>query len=235
MTKENERLLSMLQQGKISEEEYKSLVAVLDKDESLLSRLFSVAINPFQKIAGWYSLAAGVIVLIAMSFIGAIAQIYFTGLLGILNSAIIKNPTVKSSFMLLAYQNSVVWVTLTILFIISAKICQQKRLRIIDFFGTVALSRIPFLVLTIFLCVIQIVNPGFMNNFDLTKEHQFHPSFGITLFMIFVLACGIWQLITYFYALKESSGLMGKKLWTSFIASLILGEAISSALTNVFF
>ena len=46
-----------------------------------------------------------------------------------------------------------------------------------------------------------------------------------------MIMAAIWQIITYFYALKESSGLSGKKLSISFIAAILLGEMITSTLT----
>ena len=123
---------------------------------------------------------------------------------------------------------------MTLLFIVFAKIFQQKRLRIVDFFGTTALSRFPFLILMIFLAIVRVVNPSIMD-IDLTKGLQLHPSIFMSLFGVIVILCFIWEIVTYFYALSESSGLTGKKLWISFIAALILGEAISSPLTMIFF
>jgi len=234
MSKEIERLESMLKDNKISPDEYKILLDAIEKKSSRMNAIFLLLVNPFQKIAGLYSLVIGSIVILAMSYFGVIAKIYFNGLLGVLNSSIFKNPGIPPTFSLLLYQNVVAVLVLAILYIISAKLCQQKRLRIIDFFGTVALSRIPFLMLTLFLSIIQIINPSIME-LDLTKGTYFQPSLPMILFMLPVLAFGIWQIVTYFYALKESSGLSGKKLWISFISSFLIGEMIASVLTNIFF
>ena len=61
-----------------------------------------------------------------------------------------------------------------------------------------------------------------------------HPSLAMSAFSIIVIGLFVWQIITYFYALKESSGLKGKKLMLSFIVALILGEVIASPLTTIF-
>jgi len=72
-------------------------------------------------------------------------------------------------------------------------------------------------------------------NIDFSKEGQFQPSISMSTFLLVLLVCAIWQVVTYFYALSESSGLIGKKLWIAFIGSLVVGEVVSSILTNLFF
>ncbi len=233
MSNENQRLLNMLKENKISEADFKILSASLNKQTSFANTLFSLLINPFQRIAGFYALMAGFVVILCMSYLGVIAKVYFPGILDCLNSSIVKDPKIPLSFFLLAYQNVVSWLVLSILFIIAAKIFQQKRMRVIDFFGTVALARFPFLILVGFLCIVRIVNPSFME-FKLSQGFQIQNSFMTPVFITVVVICAIWQVMTYFYALKVSSGLEGKKLWMSFIGSIIVGEMISSTLT-VFF
>jgi len=234
MTKEKERLFEMFRENKISEEDYKLLLAALDKKSSRISSLLFLAVNPFQKIAGFYSLAIGLIVIVIMSYFGVIAKVNFPGILACLNADVLINTKVKINFLLLFYQNLVSWIVLAALFLIAAVICKQKKIRVIDFFGTLAMSRFPYLILAAFLSILRIVNPSFMN-VDITKGFPLHPSMMMIMFSFFVLSCGIWQATTYFYALKESSGLMGKKLWISYIATLIIGDVISSPLSMIFF
>jgi hypothetical protein len=158
--------------------------------------------------------------------------VYFPASLQVLNAHIIKDPNIHPTFLLLLYQNIICWVITSLLFLIAAKICLSKGTRIIDFFGTVGLSRFPFLIITFIIFVIQLINPNFMN-IDLTKMIPVHPQFSMMVFGIVVSICGVWQIITYFYALKESSGLAGKKLWISFIVTMILADLISSQLTTL--
>lgn len=234
MNKEQERLILMVKENKISEEEYKLLSSAIDKKQLRLRGLFYLLVNPFQKIAGVYALLSGVMVIFLMSYLGSIGKFYSVGIVGCLNAAVIKNPNIQPTFPLLLYQNIVIWLVMTFIFIMFAKLFQQKRLRIIDFFGTVALSRFPFLILLVILIIMRITNPSLMN-IDLTKGLQFHPSVSMSLFSALIVVCFIWEIITYFYALAESSGLIGKKLWISFIAALILGETIAAPLTMIFF
>lgn len=233
MSKENERLINMLKENKISEEDYKLLSAAIDKKSSRASLIFSVLTNPFQKVAGLYALISGLAVIFCMSYLGVVAKCYSVGVIGSLNASVIKSH-IQPTFSLLLYQNLIVWLVLTLLFICFAKILQQKRLRLIDFFGTVALSRFPYLIMMIILAITRVTHQSFLD-IDITKGLQLHPSIFMSLFSAAIILCFIWEVVMYFYALKESSGLTGKKLWISFIVALILGEVITSPLTMIFF
>lgn len=232
MTRENDRLLSMLKENKISKEEYKLLQSALHKKTSLVSWLLLLA-NPFQKFAGFSSLIVGLLIFVGLSYLAVIAKVYFPGILACVNASAMKNITTQPNFFLLFYQIVVSWLILAILFFVAARVFQQKRVRIIDFLGTVALARFPYLILTGFLSVIRVSNPAFLE-IDIARS-PLHPSLMMSLFALVVVSCVIWQIITYFFALKESSGLSGKKLWISFIAAIILGEVISSMLTTLLY
>lgn len=234
MSKEKDRLIAMVNQGKISAEDFKLLSSAWNKSPSFFSKTILLMVNPFKKIAGLNALIAGFLVLVSMSYLGTIANVYFLGMLSIVNGVVLKNTIVHPNVFLLLYQNVISWLILATLFMISALLFKRKGIRIIDFLGTVALSRFPFLVLTIFLSIIQIVSPSFLN-IDVSKGVQFHPSITISLFGFFVISCFIWQIATFYFALKESSGLVGGKLWISFIVAMLLGETISSTLTIIFF
>ena len=229
MTKENERLDTLLRDKKITQDEYKLLSKALVKKTGL-KLFFSLMINPYQKVAGSVALGLGAGVIVLISYLGSIAKIYFPGLLGILNSSIIKNPSIGTDFHFLLFQNGVIWLVLTILYIVVAKICQQKSVRIIDFMGTIALSRFPYLLLTGFLAIMRIVDPRFV---DVGMENglQLKLSLLALLFSSVVIVCAVWHIATYFFALKESSGLSGKKLWISFIACILIGEIVTNFIT----
>lgn len=229
MTSEQDRLLTLLKDNKITQDEYKLLSkALINKTAPRF--VFSLLINPYQKIAGMWALILGIGIILSISYLGSIAKIYFPGLLGILNASMIKNPNIETAFLFLLYQNAVIWLVLTLLFIVSAKICQQKSVRIIDFMGTVAFSRFPYLLLTAFLAIMRVMNPKFM---DVRMENglQLKPSLLAITFSSVVIICAVWHIVTYLNALKESSGLSGKKLWISFIACILMGEIITNFIT----
>lgn len=230
MNPEKDRLLNMLRDKKISEDEYKILASAMDKKPSFMSTLFSLLLNPFQKIAGLSALSIGFGIILLISALGVIAKIYFIGVISSLNASVVLNPKYPLNFWILLYQNLICWVVLSLLFLMAAKLFQQKRIRIIDFFGTVALARFPYLIMVIILSLVRVFHPSFLD-IDLSKGYQFEFSLALSLFGVVLIIGAIWQMITYFYALKESSGLSGKKLWVSFIAAIVLGEMITNVLT----
>ena len=233
MSKEKEHLMSMLKENKISEDDYNLLMGALQKKTFFEKISSSLLLNPFQKVAGFHALVDGIIILLCMSYLGTIAEVYFPGVLSVLNASVVANQKIENNFFLLAYQNLVACSVLAGSFLFAAIIFKQKGLRLVDFLGTVLMARFPLLILTVFLSAIRLVNPRFLA-IDLSKGVSLHPSLIMSVFSATVICLFIWQITTYFYALKESSGLTGKKLMLSFIVSLILSELIASPLTTIF-
>lgn len=230
VSEEKQRLLAMLNEDKISENDFKILSAALAKKTSAISRLISVVINPFQKIAGIQALLLGIIILFVMSYAGLQAKIYYTGIMSMTSIANIPTPKGSYSFLLLIYQNFVCCLSLSLAYVVCALVFRQKRLRLIDFIGTVAVSRMPFLVMTLYLIIIQAITPDFAAS---TVVQLHSPWLSATTNLLSMLFAA-WQLAIYFYALKESSGLTGNKLWISAIVSFVVAAAVSGELTMIF-
>jgi len=232
MKHEKERLMTMLKDNKISQDDYNLLLGAIKKRSFFSKMSSSLLLNPFQKIAGGKALGIGIVILLCISYLGVIAKVYFLDPISIINSSAVLKQAVEINFLFLAYQNIVSWLVLALLFRISAKVLQKKKTRMIDFLGTVALARFPGLLITIVCSILRVFNPGFLE-IDLTKGLHMHVSFGEMVFGITVTILTVWQIITYFYALKESSGLDGKKLWIGFIVSLITACFIGQLLTTL--
>ncbi len=230
MNKEKALLGKMLATNKISIDDYSLLTAALDKKLSSANS-FSL-INPFQKIAGWRALAIGLVIMVLMSFLGVFANVYFDGILASTFASGFKNAKITPNFLFLIYENLLAWLCLTLFYIAAAKICKQKRIRIVDFFGTVALSRFPFLILVSTQAILALVKPNIFH-YDPAKNYEFHFSF-LILFNLFWTFCYTWQIATYFFALKEASGLTGRKLWISFLISMLFCEMIGIIMTRMF-
>jgi hypothetical protein len=235
MKNDKERLMTMLTENKITEEDYNTLLLALKK-KSFASRIeSSLWLNPFQKIAGGRALLQGIIILLIMSYTGALAGLYFLGPLTTINASIVVKQSKPIGFLLLAYQNIISCLIITTLFFITAKILQKKKLRIIDFLGTVTLSRFPLLLFTLIVSIVRMVDPTSLD-IDMSKGIPLHPFFTMGLLIVTVIGMVmiVWQIITYFYAMKESSGLVGKKLWLGFIVSIVTGDLIALPLTTWF-
>jgi hypothetical protein len=233
MNIEKARLDKMLQEHKVSPEDYAILSSALNK-KKIFNRLRSTfLLNPFQKIAGVNALLLGVITLILTSFFGVTAQLYYLSPMSTINALALAKQTLPHPVLFLLYQNVVCWLVLAILLMIGAKILQKKPVRIIDFLGTAALARFPTLVATIYLAILRVTYPSILY-VDFSKGVQLHFSLAQYLFSAPVIVFAIWQAVIYFYAYKESSGLTGKKGILSFLAIIVLAECIAEPLTTWF-
>ena len=232
MNKEEQRLLTMLKDNKISESDYQMLSSALNKKSLCTVINDSLLVNPFQKIAGFNALLIGLVLAVLMSLVGVYANVFFDASLGFIIPQGIKTA-LKPNFFLLLYQNIVAIFVTSTLFLISALIFRQKRIRVIDFYGTVAMARFPLFISLIFIILQQLIDPKLYHE-DISKGIELHFSLLSTVSYLLFLSCFIWQIMTYFSALKVSSGFEGKRLWTCFIICMVLAESVSMALTRYF-
>ncbi|MCX7114312.1 MAG: hypothetical protein NTW08_00110 [Gammaproteobacteria bacterium] len=225
MKKELDRLANMLREHKISVEDYQLLTDALHKKSIFDSLEKNMLINPFRKIGGWRALGWGVGLMLVMSLLGTYANIFYDGIMGYLVPIGIKTKLTPSFFLLL-YQNAIACLTVSLMYFFVAKFFKAKRVRLIDFIGMVTLSRYPILISVFFTYLENLVRPELLH-FDPAQGFELRFSlFGTTSMVIFMF-CYIWQIATYFFALQESSGLTGRRLWMSFLVTMIFGEVIA--------
>jgi len=230
MNKEEQRLLSMLEENKISDTDYQMLIKALNKKSFCTLIESSVLINPFQKIAGFKALLMGLVLMIIMSLVGVYANVFYDGSFGYVIPVGIKTH-VKPNFLLLLYQNMAAVVLVSTLFLASALFFRQKGIRVIDFFGTVALARYPIFICLLSTMVHQLLKPELFTQ-DFSQGYELHFDLINTLSTLLFLACFIWQIVTYFFALKESSGFEDKRLWSCFIVCMLAAESLAMICTR---
>ena len=83
---------------------------------------------------------------------------------------------VQPHFLLLFFQNIINWLIISFTFILTTLILNQKKIRVIDYLGTLAFSRYPYLVLVFSLIVLKILAPDLFN-FDLADPNYRHQYF----------------------------------------------------------
>lgn len=233
MNNEKNRLDKMLNEHKISQEDYSVLSKALHRKAFYSKMQSKFWLNPFQKIAGFKALVIGMMILLMISYLGVVAKVYFLGPISIINAAALAKQTNAIGFLFLTYQNIVSWLTLSILFIVTAKVLQKQRLRIVDFLGTVVFAQYPTLFNVLFIGISRFIYPSLWE-VDMSKGMPIHASIGQYVNGAVVSVFMVWQIITYFYAFKESSGLLEKKLWIGFLVSIIAAGFIASPLTTMF-
>ena len=227
---EKQRLLNLLNERKISEDDFKILIAALDKKPTRLMMVLSFLVNPFQRLAGGQALLVGIAIIILLSYFGFHAQQYYVNIMQSVDTSINTRPRVAYTFWLVLYQNVICWWSLSLCYLLFAKLLQRNPIRWIDFFGMVAVARLPFLVSTIFVLSIEHFFPGFIQ----ARDHQLQSSWLQVVFSVQNMLIGLWLLMMYFNAMKEASGLTGGKLWFSVAASFIIASVVGSELTMFF-
>ena len=229
MDNEIKKLAQLLENKKITEDEFKLLSEAITVNKKTTRFKLSFFINPFEKISGYQALFFGIIVILGLTAFAVLRNDNFPGLIDY-NYAPFNykiGQEFKITYLYALYQNALAVVVLSLLYYAFSKFYKQKSLRIIDFFGTVALARFPLFV--------QSILGNIMTAIDPTMRRSPHESILSIIGWFYVLGCFIWLIVTYFYALKESSGLTGKKLWISYVGSVAIGEIICALLTRMYF
>ena len=219
---ENEikKLASLLEDKKITLDEFKLLSEALTNNKSTSKFKWSFFINPFEKISGFQALFIGIIVILGLCAFAVMRNDNFPGLINYdyapFNYSLGKE--FKITYPIVLYQNAVACLSLSILYYAFSKFYKQKSLRFIDFIGNVTLARFPLFI--------QAILGKIMYSIDPTLRRSPHESVLSIIGWFYIIFCFIWLLTTYYYALKESSGLKDKKLWITYACSVAVSEVI---------
>jgi len=182
--------------------------------------------NPFKYIAGWESLAAGILILLATSVIGYYSHIHFPDILSVKT-----NPGIP--YYVLLAENGLNWLVPSIILYIAAVIFSSSSVRFIDILGTQALARAPYL-LSAFI--------GFSGSIDKFGQYTMWKTLNIgtpvvmssgeillaITLMLFLILSTIWMVVLMYNAFKVSANLKGSKLTIAFIVAMVLSTAITA-------
>lgn len=191
--------------------------------------------NPFHRIAGWTSLAAGIAVLLATGFLAAPTNTHFDGVLD-------THTGFRAPLWLFLAEHFVNWLSLSaVLWTAGALLKGPRSFRAIDLFGTQALARWPFLI-TALACYL----PGFesMNRklIQTVKSGQLVPQatamewFAFTCVTTVMIVMTVWFVALAWKSYRVSCDVRGAKAVIAFVVGIIVAEVISKiALGMVFF
>ena len=186
--------------------------------------------NPFRQIAGGYSLAIGILIILLTSVISFYSHIHFPDIISV-------KTCQELPLHYFIIQNLINWLVVSIILYLISIFFSKSKIRLIDMFGTQALARFPYLFASFI---------GFSNAMDAFGNYIFYQLLNqgepVTLsttaiivaiaLIIITLFLTIWLIILMFNAFKVSTNLKGAKLILIFIISLIISIVISSLLTN---
>jgi hypothetical protein len=181
--------------------------------------------NPFYYVAGAKALGLGLLVLILTGMFGFWGKIRFDGLLDFhmgLPPLPIWGNIAETLFS---------WLLLSILLFFAGKMISKSRPRLIDVFGTQALARLPYLLVSL-----TALMPGanrFTNELLTGRASwdQFSADMAVFLFVaIFGLVMMVWMIALMYRAFAVSCNVSGKVAILVFIIALAVGEIISKVI-----
>jgi hypothetical protein len=181
--------------------------------------------NPFYYVAGAKALGLGLLVLILTGMFGFWGKIRFDGLLDFhmgLPPLPIWGNIAETLFS---------WLLLSILLFFAGKMISKSRPRLIDVFGTQALARLPYLLVSL-----TALMPGanrFTNELLTGRASwdRFSPDMAVFLFVaIFGLVMMAWMIALMYRAFAVSCNVSGKVAILVFIIALAVGEIISKVI-----
>ena len=217
--KHKERLFVLFQEKRISQTELQVLLDSIDTKNSFFYKTYLFLINPFQKIAGFQALCLGIIILILMAYFGTKADIHYPNSINF-GSTIALNR--KLNFIETLCEQLILCSLLALFFYLFSFVYQKGKVRFIDFLGTIYFARFPFLITTLYFLILRHLCPSILL---VTSVSAWQYVMELFLYVGFT-----WQITTYFFAFKESSGLKDTRLWSGFIACIILEIFISGVI-----
>jgi len=181
----------------------------------------SLLVNPFERIAGWPALVAGLCAMALATVIGRMAGIYFDGTLDIHGSHV--QHSVGTALLM----HGIGWASLVLCLALAGLIFSRTRagrtrFRMIDLAGTLALARTPYLLLAVALSILPagLVSTGIISM----------SSSDIVRVVIFGLACVVlltWMIWLSYNAYSVSCNIRGVRGGLSFAGGLVAAEALS--------
>lgn len=181
--------------------------------------------NPFHYVAGAKALVIGLFVLILTGVFGFIGRTRFDGLL---DFHLGLPPMAIWGYI---SENLVSWSLLSMLLIVAGKIVSKSKPRFIDVFGTQALARFPYLLVSI-TALITGANHFINALFDgRVSWNQFSLDMAAFLFVVlFGLLMLVWMVALMYRAFAVSCNVSGKVAVTVFVVALVVGEIVSKIL-----
>lgn len=187
--------------------------------------------NPFTKTAGVSALIAGIIIILISAAIAVPSETHFDG---VLDTHLGSGTPIWFFFA----EGIVNWLSLALVLWISGLILCRKydrKFRAIDLFGTQALARWPFLIISL-VCLIPGVSRAATALAKMTVSPEGIPTLpeiavgdtlAFTFASIVMLIATIWFVAMSWKAFRISCDVSGWRAISAFMVSLILAEIIS--------
>lgn len=187
-------------------------------------------LNPFKYIAGWESLAIGIIILFATAGVGYFSHIHFPDLISV-------KTFNELPFPIMLIQGLSNWLIFSFLLYIAAILFSPSSVRGIDIFGTQALARFPYLLAAFI---------GFSGSMDKFGKYMLWSTLQTgqpveissgeillaVLLILITMLLTVWMITLMFNAFKISANLKNGKLIISFIVAIIISIILTGMISS---
>lgn len=177
--------------------------------------------NPFERIAGWQALLAGLIVMILTAGLAVFSGLRFDGVLD-------AHFDLGIPWWLPFAHQGINWIVLVVVFYIAALLFGRAHIRFIDIAGTMALARAPMLLASL-AGIPGIINAFFkqiptVNSNDILTM----PAFWLTVILALLIVWGtVWSAILIYNALSVSANMKGARAGVVYAFGLVVAEIAS--------
>ena len=191
--------------------------------------------NPFYKIAGVQALGIGLTAIIIISILAHFNGMTFPSII----SAQIGNNALSIPRLLV--QNLGHWIIFSTIIYLFGVFASKSHIRAIDIFGTIAVSRIPFILFSIlgFLPINEInhkISAALKNNPadpNLLSDLPLSEISILIVFALITLSIAVWVIALMYNAFRISTNIKGEKSDILFIVALILSLIVSYFYQNM--
>lgn len=198
------------------------------RNKTLTSWLFT----PFKFIAGSKALIIGIAILIVLSILGYLGNVHFGGIIG----PSIADSSSENPYILHACYQLSAWISMTLIFYITARIVSKSSVRLIDIAGTMAVSQTPFILVALLgLCPdvhLHIGNPNTANIQELMQAVKDNIVMIATISIISILIM-IWSIALKYNAYTVSANIKGVIGGISFTTAIIVCEILSRLINYI--
>lgn len=179
--------------------------------------------NPFVRIGGWTSLAAGLAGIVAAGFVAAAAGFRFDGLLDM-------SPMGSVPTYLPIAEGLINWISIVAVSALIARLFGGgSNVRLLDVAGTLALARAP-LVLAALICTVPWIRDSLDYGVILQSPNLISLVAGMLVGVLAILACFAWMIVLMWKAFSITANMKGGRGAAFYIAALAAGELISKFL-----
>ncbi len=217
MKQEIIRITKLLEEKKISNEEYSNLLKSLKNNQTEKAHWTDYLFNPFSKLTIFQSVLLSLSIFVFLTLVGHLGGLHYPGTFDIK----IGNFS-QLSFLTLLLQNLMIVVVISFYFLLGGLAYRWKNVRVIDVVTSVSLSRFPYVIASLFLIFYLKVIQGSLDDSQLS----------LLFFIPVILACIIWSGALYYKALKFSLGMSKRPLVVIFVVGLVLSEATTLAVNR---